>query len=642
MSRPDQNIKRHLLRFLPAWSELVGYPPSDAGVEGDSKNEPYRANLPPGQLGLPLAETPPNSVHGFYLGYKDVPEDIRELARYMETLLPGGVGVLHLPRHLWSKAELGQVCQGVGVRLKFISSTYFFLYPIARLYFLLRKRMYAPRLFLFRWLEKWEHNLLPFVQLPFGEGVFAVIERPRPGLRERTSRKLSVVIPVTNPAADFLENRLKEWMLFFEHYGLKGRAEILLITDGVFVLKGQAYIDSLSKSGELILVEHYREFGIGRCIRTGLARASGRRLLVDQSEGRTPAVETLDLIHPLLEEDIIIKDKRNRAKEKSVPSIGVVQGMGEDVMAATLYSPNLNPGLGLRLRKFYYGLKLSFRYKILGSFFPESNFRIYPARQAERVVEHARHDDRRFGLEEGIILGDADTIIRTRPVKVVGDVGRNNLKLFSVREIIREKYGPFLRYCGITFIGALLYANFFLILPPLLDVLGSFLSPGLSGIGELFVTVLPPRILDTSQAVFHFLPGLATLRNLTLFLLLFGAMGFLAIQEYVRVARRVFQGYGGLYPYLAFVYIRLLVLTFLLFGFALYLGPDSPGSLWFYEGSFFGLVLGWILGGAAGLREVFAGLTRASLAVYVWAVALFFIIHMIGWRAHRFIFRFRS
>ena len=350
MNSREKYFSRLLYQYLPAWSSLVGYPVS---AEQNAFNEA----LPSGLLGIPLDEAPVASLHGFYVDYQDAPDDLKKLATLLETLLPGGAGILHLPGRRWKKKELLRICQAEGLLLKSYRSQRF-------------------------------------------QGICVVVERtvlPIPA-----EKKLSVIVPCLEENLARLQVQLGAWQAYLQKKKMEDDAQIVLVIDGPLLGEESRELEKMQEQQRLVEVRHYRAFGPGRCVRTGILHASGRRILIDESGGQTPPGEYLPLLAPLLQ---------------SEPD--AVIGFAADVMLATVNNEKLDPGFAAETRLLYHRALAFIRKRQTGSPAPNSDFRLYTNRAAWLIALLGEEDGTRHRLEELLILKEQGLRIETTPVERV-------------------------------------------------------------------------------------------------------------------------------------------------------------------------------------------------------------------------------
>lgn len=162
----------------------------------------------------------------------------------------------------------------------------------------------------------------------------------------------SILIPVRDRASfSKVQESIFAWVHFLLKRNMYDRTEFILVDDGVLTPADLTPFSELSLQGRLLVVAHYKPFGITEMIRSGFVFASGRRILVDESMGAVAPESFLHLLLPLLREE---------KKTKSLEERSVVHA----------WTPNGKRGGGRRQR---------------GSYNPDSDFRLY-SRDAARLA----------------------------------------------------------------------------------------------------------------------------------------------------------------------------------------------------------------------------------------------------------------
>lgn len=382
MNYLDTFASGQIVRFLPAWSERAGCSP-------DKKHL-----LPQGIEYQNLSESLLGSLHGFAAFPEDIPTDIFALTAFMQKLSPGGVGIFFLGSHGWKKKDLEQIVMGSGFQTLH--------------------------------LEK-----LPF-RASFSGPKKMLVVRKTPVTKENSGerKKLSVIIAITENKAGAFES-LKAWSSFLP--GLYGpAAEILLVNDGRLDSEESLRLFQKDRMGEIILFNHYRSFGEGRAVRTALMHAAGKRILVDDSQGRTNPQSCLPMLLASMRE-----------------SPGCVLGVRTTKEAAQIY--NLK-----ERRKNNLPLFAKFARKIMGTACPYSDFRLYSRDAARATFLYTESDGEDYRIEALETLSRDHMPIVDVPVDGLHDIGNRGFFRLAKRKASFWFFMFLILTLSVTFAAAVL------------------------------------------------------------------------------------------------------------------------------------------------------------------------------------------
>ena len=379
----EEAFRNFLHATIPAWSQTVGYP---------AWSENHGEVLGPGILGIPLAEAPANCLNGLYLDVNESPSGLYEMLAILDKLLPGGGAVLNLDSNRWKKKDILEICRGSDMRARF-----------------------------------------PHVPRELNPGFTVQLERQPGAGPDKSQHQLSVILPVLTEDLKHQQSVLLSWTRFlgetFRAQGDASETQIIVVHDGVMPGEEHLEIEGIF-TGNLRVFHHYRAFGGGCAVRTGLMHASGRRVLVDESAGAISPDESLALLEPWMEEQARVSLEKAARKAggespagKPLGEPGAVVGFESDALSRSIYAPSL---ADMRAGKFARARRRrgrNRRSKRMGTPAPESGFRLYSAAAARTIAREAREDGADLRLESLLILKEAGLRVETTPVTVTASRG---------------------------------------------------------------------------------------------------------------------------------------------------------------------------------------------------------------------------
>ncbi len=259
--------------------------------------------------------------------------DVKEILKRLDLLAPGGTAVLILSSG-WNRDDLLRISQGGGFSLSLT-----------------------------------------------GDRTTAVFIRPIFTKEESIEKKrLSVVIPAVQ-ASNVFADSVHSWESFLgKYYG--EQAEIIVVDDCILTQEDKFEMMRKETGGRMRLVSHYRKFGPGRAVRTGILHASGRKILIDESQGSIPSSEIFPLLVSYLRDE----------KEKRHKKIGVYAGI-------TLQTGRADPYDLRNRRKFKPAFSETIRRFFFSSASPDSRFRLYTMEAARTFAMKTASDGEDFRRE---------------------------------------------------------------------------------------------------------------------------------------------------------------------------------------------------------------------------------------------------
>jgi len=253
----DSLIKKLLIQHLPPYSFRVGL--SEKNINND---------LLPGEWlqEILLTESQIGSLNGLIIDIEDMPGDIKDITNLFDLLSPGGIAIIYLKSATWSNKKIKEICIGSGFNLKFIS----------------------PRLYFFS---------------PSRKGSYVVFEKPAITDSFAYSKKLSIVIPCSEICFKDVARAFQSWQKFLVSRNIQNETEYVLVNDAKMSNEDFASLENIKKENEIVPVHHYRRFGEGPSMISGIIHASGKWILIDESAGDVPPEELFELINESIRED---------------------------------------------------------------------------------------------------------------------------------------------------------------------------------------------------------------------------------------------------------------------------------------------------------------------------------------------------
>jgi hypothetical protein len=336
MSIESSMIKGILKDFLPPWSERVGIPPDRTELAAIF---PDRISI------IPMDLAPSSSLDGIYIDGKDAPRESRELTGQLETLAPGGIAVMILPRPEWSEKDLKQACDGMGFRILFSSRI-----QTGKKTRLTPEGLPVPASWVTRFFRAGRLFAFPALQYRSGKGLFVILQKKfSQSITSRSGISVVMLMPEDRKKASQM---LHVWDSFLREKNFD-EVQLVYVEDSPL---DPPVMDLHSESVQR--VDHYRPVGAYACLRSGLAFSRGRKVIVDFSRGTvSPSVSM-----PLL--DRFIQEEKNLGK-----SHFVVQG------------------LDYRMRMPYGWFKRFVLRFIAGTVYPDAPIRIYPGWSAALLAD---------------------------------------------------------------------------------------------------------------------------------------------------------------------------------------------------------------------------------------------------------------
>jgi len=201
-----------------------------------------------------MNEASPGSLHAFLVSYAGESKDIISLTRLLETLSPGGTGILHLAKSSWSKSHFEKICKGAGLRVL----------------------MFTKKTKMFR------------------TSYYVVVRKSLPS--EVSQFTLSIIL--ADPSDEEQSRASSLYFPFLIENGLADRSEIVIVEDSPPIVEGTVIEDQKEVSGpDFKLIYHYKSSGKSASILTGLYHARGRYILLDESFGLVQPYEIFSLLN---------------------------------------------------------------------------------------------------------------------------------------------------------------------------------------------------------------------------------------------------------------------------------------------------------------------------------------------------------
>lgn len=334
-----QLLRRIFQTYLPPWTERVGYPP----VPGNLNNV-----FPEGTYPIPLDLAPGSSLDGLVVDAGNSPRNPVELARFFDTLAPGGIGVFFLDADAWPLKEIHNACRSADFRVLFYSR---YVRTGNKKQKITENGLPVPPGWFARLRLAVRMSLFPSVRFLGGNGSLVIVEKKFSA--SPTDLRLSVVLTLSTDRTKAVQ-QIQRWDEYLTANGFQD-AELVYVDQA-----GTDPVNIKTRFESTVRVAHYKEStdiqnGEEERLRSGLAFARGRRVIVDLSEGICGPEMTL----PLFE--------KFQKTEKSVK---------KDHFAFHAAGNKRNAGF----------LHSFFAKYILGTTVPGSLFRMYPLRTARLLA----------------------------------------------------------------------------------------------------------------------------------------------------------------------------------------------------------------------------------------------------------------
>ena len=314
---------------------------------------------------VPLNEAPIGSLNGLVMEGPDAPTGLIKLTKVLDLLSAGGVAILLYQRRVWKRGELHEICRGGG--------------------FHLRADRPARRF------------------LGFGRGQLVVLQKqdlPETTLPDKVT---SIVIPYTGGPFAPVRAQVLTWAHWLIAQGWKDRSQIVLVNDG-HMSNEDMTIERASHGGLLDIVHHYRPFGPGACVRTGILHCVGRRVVVDESGGSVPPQEYQPLLSGLLRAEKNAGARGGTAQNGYVP---------EETSFRTMADRSLRSA---RSRRFSTALRFRLNRLLTGIREPFGMVRLYAASLAREIARSTHENGIYHRLESTLFLKRTGRALEEVPI----------------------------------------------------------------------------------------------------------------------------------------------------------------------------------------------------------------------------------
>lgn len=265
--------RRVFSQLLPPYASRAGY------FEGVSPEGLF----PEGIYPIPVHLAPAASLDGIWVDSSHAPENSREMAALLQTLGPGGIGVLFLKTAHWNRRAIRDFCRGAGMQLLFVSPI-----PSRGRIKLTPAGIPIPRNVLRRFALRFVTFFFPSLAGLFGSELFVIVQKSAVRHREADGTRLSIIVPAGDA------DRLKQWEEFIAKHRVH-EVELIAVEEDA---------EAAPPAGSTIHIQHYRKAGRAAAIRSGLLHSRGKAALLDNDRRCPP-----DFLFDLMLARIQAKDK---------------------------------------------------------------------------------------------------------------------------------------------------------------------------------------------------------------------------------------------------------------------------------------------------------------------------------------------
>ncbi len=250
---------------MPYWAERGGY------IEG---YRDYEFLFPDGVTPIPIQFAPASSLDGLLIDIENSPKTPQLLTNYLQTLAPGGIGIIHLSTKFWNKKLIYNTLEMSGLEVLYFTK-------IHRLQYIEYKEGIFKNRFILNafhfFLRKPNHNFFVIVKKKFYKNS-----------QEKFQFSIIIVLPEDKTKA---QKKLELWDSFLKNHKIHN-IEMIIIDNFQHQIPEENFSFSCTE-----WIYHFDNNILENSIYSGIYKSNGKILFLDMNtyEGNpTIFLEILD------------------------------------------------------------------------------------------------------------------------------------------------------------------------------------------------------------------------------------------------------------------------------------------------------------------------------------------------------------